>query len=198
MCDSSAIRIHIGPSMSPTLRPGDQIVVVPYDGWKARRGDVIVFRGPGGQQIAHRAVRVESQGIRTRGDNNRDMDPWTLSPEDILGQVVYVQRAKRRRKVFGGLAGRVFGAIVRGAHLLDASISRLLRPTYHRLARRRFATRFMSRHLQTRVVSFIRPEGLELHLLVGRLVIGRRLPGEAQWCIRRPFRLLVDETRLSE
>lgn len=198
MPDSPAIRIHTGPSMKPTLRPGDQLVVVPYDGRKVRRGDVIVFRGPAGQPIAHRVVCVHSHGIRARGDNNKDVDPWILSREDILGQVVYVRREKRRRKVFGGLAGRLFCAIVRGARFLDSRISRLLRPMYHQVAQKGLARRFVPARLQIRVVSFVRAEGLELHLLVGRVVIGRRRPGDAEWRIRRPFRLFVDEAGLPE
>lgn len=199
MPDLPQYLVHTGPSMNPTLRPGDQLLVVPYDGRKVRCGDVIVFRGPGGgQPITHRVICVDSHGIRVRGDNNRDVDPWILSPENILGRVVYAKGKTRRRRVFGGLMGRLFCVLVRSMHFLDSRTSCLLRPTYHRLVQKGFVRQFLSARLQTRVVSFGRTEGSELHLMMGRLLIGRRRPGDTQWHIRRPFRLLVDETRLPE
>jgi hypothetical protein len=48
------------------------------------------------------------------------------------------------------------------------------------------------------VVTFRRPKGEELQVLLGRRVIAKRLQGSTRWHIQRPFRLLVDETCLPE
>ena len=49
----------------------------------------------------------------------------------------------------------------------------------------------------TRVISFNRPEGIELKLFIGHRVIGWLLPGKKERHIRRPFRVFVDEGFLS-
>jgi len=54
----------LGPSMLPTLRAGDALWVVPYDGARIRRGDVVVFCPPPaagaevGHPVVHRVVAV--------------------------------------------------------------------------------------------------------------------------------------------
>jgi signal peptidase len=189
--------VYTGPSMSPTLKPGDRLQVVPDAGRKVRRGDVIVFSYPkDGPQITHRVMAVDSSGIRTRGDNNTDIDPWLLSPDDILGRVDYAQRGNRKRRVFGGPAGELVALSRRTIRIIDKRTSPLMHPLYSGLARSRFLSRWPRHWIKTRVVSFHRPGGTELQLLLGRHVIGRCLRGETRWRIRRPFRVLVDETRL--
>lgn len=188
---------YIGSSMNPTLKPGDRLDTVPYDGQKIRRGDVIVFISPLDESKAvHRVVSMDSKGIKTRGDNCNRIDPYVLSPDQILGRVISVHRKNRRRRIFGGYLGRVFAGTARVVTALDVSASFLLRPFYHRLARSRILRRWKPVWLEPRVISFSHPGGTELQLLMGRWVIGRRLPGMARWNIRRPFRLFVDENSL--
>ncbi len=50
---------YFGPSMIPSLRPGDELEIVAYDQQQIRKGDVIVFIPPGGDaKIVHRVVSV--------------------------------------------------------------------------------------------------------------------------------------------
>ena len=81
---------------------------------------------------------------------------------------------------------------------VDATVSFLLRPGYHRLARAGIFKRWLPKQIEIRVISVNQPEGTELHLRLGRRVIGRWLPGHNGWQIRRPFRLFVDEAALPE
>jgi hypothetical protein len=189
----------MGPSMNPILRAGDRLHIVPYDGQEVRRGDVIVFMPPEGgvPKVVHRVISADPQGIRTRGDNSKGADRWVLSPDQVLGRVVCAQSGNRRRRVVGGPMGRVLGGTVRAIHLIDWSASYLLRPIYHWLARAGLFRRWMPVQMKTRIITFSRPAGTELQLLVGPHVVGRRLPGEARWHIRRPFRLFVDEQDLA-
>jgi hypothetical protein len=185
--------------MNPILRTGDGIHVVPYDGKEIRRGDVIVFIPSGGDsRIVHRVISVDSQGIRTRGDNCSHIDPWALSPQHIIGRVVSVQRRGRRCRIVGGSMGLCLAVVVRAINRVDSSASSMLRPIYHRLGRTGIFRRWVPCWLETRVVSFNRPAGRELQLLIGHRVIGRWLPGRSHWHIRRPFRLIVDEASLPE
>ena len=188
---------YIGSSMNPLLKSGDRLDTVPYDRQKIRRGDVVVFISPAdGSKVVHRVVSVDSKAIKTRGDNCNRIDPWVLSPDQILGRVISVHRRNRRRRIFGGYLGRVFAGTAKGLIALDLGASYLLRPFYNRLARSGILRSWKPVWLAPRVISFSHSGGTELQVLMGRWVIGRRLPGMTRWNIRRPFRLYVDEDSL--
>ena len=190
---------YIGSSMNPTLKPGVRLNVRAYHGQEVRRGDVIVFIPPGGDsKIVHRVTSVNSDGIRTRGDNRNHEDDWVLRRENILGRVVAAQGRNRRRRIFGGPLGRLFAATVRVIHAIDSPVSYLLRPAYSELAKVGIFTRLLPAQMRPRVVSFEQAAGKELQLLMGRHVVGRWLPGMTRWYIRRPYRLFVDEETLPE
>jgi hypothetical protein len=190
---------YIGSSMNPTLKPGVRLDVKAYQRQKIRRGDVVVFISPeDGSKVVHRVVAVDSKGIKTKGDNCIQEDEWVLRPDLIFGRVVYSQRGNKHRRVFGGPLGQLFATFVRSIHLIDSGLSSLLRPAYDRLAGAGIFKRWIPTRMKPRIVSFGRPAGKELQLLMGRRVIGRWLPGKSGWNIRRPFRLFVDETSLPE
>jgi signal peptidase len=188
---------YIGPSMNPLLVDGDGLHIVPYKDRTIRPGDVVVFIRPGGEtKIVHRIVSVDAKGIRTRGDNAPKVDPWMLTPDHILGRVTYIQRKNRRRSIAGGFVGQLEACSFRCTRLFDTIVSFLLRPAYRKLYHLASLRKTLHGILKPRVLSFGRPEGMELQLVVGRCLIGRRLPGEEHWEIRRPFRLCVDEELL--
>lgn len=195
--DVSKTIFYTGPSMSPVLKAADILQVLPYERKKIQRGDVIVFPDPEGERtVTHRVVRIDSQGIRTRGDNSQRVDSWVLSSDNIVGRVIYLRRGDRRLPVYGGVRGRILAVAVRAIHIIDSGISMLLRPLYRWLARTGAFRRWVPARLKIRVLSFDRPAGTELRLLMGRRVIGRLLPDRNQWVIQRPFRLFVNEASL--
>ncbi len=99
---------YTGPSMNPTLKVGDGMTVVPYGNRRIRVGDVVVFRSPKQDHyVVHRVVSVDSQGIRTIGDNNDRIDPWVLSPDNIMGRVISARRKNRDVTIHGGTRGRL-------------------------------------------------------------------------------------------
>jgi signal peptidase len=77
-------------SMIPTLNVGDYIVVKaePFD--SLSEGDIIVFYSPWNRDeiIVHRiyAINYEQEIIRTKGDNNNYVDPWSVTKEDYIGK----------------------------------------------------------------------------------------------------------------
>ena len=190
---------YIGSSMVPTLKPGVQLDVRAYHGEKIRKGDVIVFIPPGRDcKIVHRVTSVNSDGIRTRGDNCNHSDDWVLSREHIFGQVVFAQRGSKQFRVLGGPLGTSFAVAIRAIKSIDSILSSLLRPFYQRLARAGVFRRCLPSWMKPRTISLSHPAGTQLQLVVGRRVIGRWLPGMTRWHIRRPFRLFVDEASLPE
>ena len=190
---------YIGPSMNPIFKAGDRLKIISNIHAKIRAGDVVVFISPDdGSKVVHRVVSVNSDGIRTRGDNCNHEDDWVLRREHILGQVVAAQRGKRRRRVFGGRIGQLFGLAIRAIHAIEASVSSGFRPTYDRLAMAGVFRRWLPACMKSKTISLSHPAGTELQLLMGKRVIGRWLPGMTRWQIRRPFRLFVDEKTLPE
>jgi len=190
---------YIGCSMSPVLKPGDRLRIIPDDGQEIRRGDMIVFISPeDGSKVVHRVISLDSNGIKTQGDNCNAEDDWVLSREHILGRVVSVQRGKRRLRVFGGVLGHSLAVAIRAIKSIDSNLTSLLRPFYQRLAKAGFFRRWLPSGMRPRVISFNRDAGTELQLVMGRRVIGRWLEGKTGWHIRRPFRLFVDEGSLPE
>ena len=188
---------YVGSSMSPTLVAGDLLQIIPYDGQEIRRGDVVVFIPPeGDSKIVHRVISVNSDGIKTRGDNCNFEDGWVLRRDNILGRVVAAQREKRRLRVFGGPLGHSFAVAIRVVKSIDSNWSSLLRPFYQRLARAGVFRRWLPACMKAKAISLSHPAGMELQLLMGKRVIGRWLPGKSGWYIRRPFRLFVDEESL--
>jgi hypothetical protein len=183
--------------MNPTLTAGDELQLEPYNCKKIRVGDVVVFNVPeDGRKITHRVISVNSKGVRTLGDNNKIIDAWVLTTENIIGRVVYAQRGRRRRRVFGGSIGRFYVIVVRLMKMLVSGIAVLLRPVYRWMVQTGFIIRLFSGQIKPLIITLNRQEGTELQLLVGRRFVGRLLPGESQWQIRRPFRLFLDETSL--
>lgn len=194
---SVKVIFHCGPSMSPTLRSSDLLYVVPYNGGRIRCGDVIVFsQTQGGAQIAHRVVKSDGRGIRTRGDNNSHVDPYILRPEDIIGRVALVRRGSRRRRIHGGFLGRIIGKAMVARRAVIANTWRPLRPLYRGLARSGLGGYVLPPNLRPRVVSLKRFEGTEFLIFMGSRVVGKLPVGEKSWRIDPPFRLFVDENTL--
>ena len=76
-------------SMSPAIPVGSICFVnqnADYN--KIQIGDVIAFRLGGKAMITHRAVRIESSGIVTKGDANRVEDAALVTQENFVGKTI--------------------------------------------------------------------------------------------------------------
>jgi signal peptidase len=186
---------YLGSSMYPTLRVGDGMKIVPYSTGKIQAGDVVVFRSSDGEKnIVHRVISLSSSGIITRGDNNPEPDTVPLTPDDIMGRVVSVNRGYKTVIIHGGTRGEMRGRLLHLFKIVRSKTYDLIRPFYYRLLRSDVFKNMLSRHV--RILCFKRPEGTEKQLLIGSRVIGRHRAGWTRWQIRRPFRLFIDEAAL--
>ena len=184
---------YVGPSMNPTLREPEMMEVLPYDSRPLRVGDVAFFLPPEAEQpVVHRIMRVTPAGISTLGDNNAQEDAFLLQPMSIKGRVVAAWRGQKRRKIAGGLRGRLTSRWLRWRRVLDRGVSPLLRPLSLALSQRGWIARVLPAPFRPRVVAFHSRGQDQLQLLLGRRFIGRYDDQRQQWQIRRPFQLLVD------
>jgi len=183
--------------MTPTLRPLDLLEVMPYGERAVQVGDVVAFLPTENKlHVVHRVIEISGQGIRTLGDNNIYDDPRLLQPSDIAGRVIAAWRGQKRRKVYGGLVGRLLARTVRNTSALDRSISSILHPAYHALARLGVLRAILPHSLRPRVVRFGNPGQASMMLLFLGRAIGRYDVDRRRWVIRRPFKLFVDESVL--
>ncbi len=88
----------VGPSMVPTLRHGDALVV--RRAGRVRPGDLVVGRFPAGPDhlVVKRAVRPVEGGWWLEGDNPLVADDSrAYGPGVVLGRVIWRYRPVRRR-----------------------------------------------------------------------------------------------------
>jgi SynChlorMet cassette protein ScmC len=184
---------YVGPSMNPTLREPEIMEIMPYDNRPLCVGDVALFLPPGtDQSVVHRIVRMTSAGISTLGDNNSQEDTFILQPESIKGQVVAAWRGQKRRKIAGGLPGRLTSRWLRWRRVLDCGVSPVLHPLYQALSHWGLIARVLPTPFRPRVVVFHARGRDQFQLLLGQRSIGRYDDLRHQWQIQRPFHLFVD------
>ncbi len=76
------VRTVLTGSMRPTIPEGSVVVVTPVRLSELRVDDVITYRIPAEDRriVTHRIVEIKVAGehpvVRTKGDANRDVDPW--------------------------------------------------------------------------------------------------------------------------
>lgn len=200
--DSTKPIIYKGPSMNPTLKNLDLLVVVPYGDKKARRGDVITYKAPGREiSVTHRIISVDDEGIRTLGDNNDLPDDYILQYEDIIGRVEYAERKNRKIKIYGGTAGHIYAKIIRTIRWFKKTVIRILRlfrPIYRFFHRSGLLAKFVPQKAKLRTIYYKRENSIEIHLFMGNWYIGRFNDKYADWDIKLPFRLFISEKDLVE
>jgi len=79
-----------GGSMSPFIRNGDIVEVVPFKG-KINLGDIILSYSYCGSPVVHRVIRRDKESILTKGDSVPSSDQPILSKQ-VLGRVVCVEK----------------------------------------------------------------------------------------------------------
>jgi phage repressor protein C with HTH and peptisase S24 domain len=87
-----------GPSMVPTLRDGDALLV--RRGGRVRAGDVVIarFRSRPDLLVVKRAVRAQDDGWWVRGDNDLVTDDSRVyGVADVIGRVVLRYWPRPRR-----------------------------------------------------------------------------------------------------
>lgn len=85
-----------GPSMLPTLQPGDRVQVRPVPETGLRPGDVVAVRYRG-QLVLHRVHALSGGWVTTAGDNQDFFDP-AMPIHDVVGVVADLPAYPARRR----------------------------------------------------------------------------------------------------
>ena len=85
---------------------------------EVKEGDVIAFRASGDMLVTHRAVKVEKDGIITKGDANNTEDP-KVTPDKFIGSTVFSISLLGKVMLFTGSgAGRIISIAALEAFVL--------------------------------------------------------------------------------
>jgi hypothetical protein len=189
--------MYTGPSMNPTCQEPDLLEIIPYGDGPVRRGDIIWFRPHGSSySVVHRVIRITSGGIRTRGDNNTESDPYLVQLSDINGKVISAWHGRHLRRIAGGWRGYFIQYGIRFRRFIRKMIAKVLRKLYYRIAKAGIFRRLLLPRLRPHVVAFRTKHQTYFKLMIGRRVVGRCNRRLGMWRIRYPFHLFVDESTL--
>jgi hypothetical protein len=100
----ASMRMRVrGSSMSPFVRDGDLVTIVPAAGRQFRVGDVVAAVAPANARlVVHRLVARRGNRWLLRGDNCREAD-GVIAVDAVVGVVARVRRGQREHRL--GVAG---------------------------------------------------------------------------------------------
>ena len=80
-----------GNSMLPTYKNGDKVKILPFNR-KIVVGDIVLYAHLKNSLTLHRIYKIDYDETDcclylTKGDNNPDIDPYTLTDNNIIGLV---------------------------------------------------------------------------------------------------------------
>lgn len=186
-----------GPSMKPTLLPGDKIDIKEVAFEELKRGDIIVYNNPENIRInvIHRIIGCDSDGLVTCGDNNSHIDPYKVRAEHRPLKVIAFERGSRRLLV------SKHGMLVHNFRLLQKRIKLLIPKKLYSISAAVANSKFfypIGKLFNTEVHKFKRHKGIELQLFIGKRRIGILRPEEDKWYISFPWKLFIKAPEILE
>ena len=188
-----------GPSMYPTLRPGDGLDLYNYKNTaEIRVGDVIVYPHPDKPvDVVHRIIKIKPEGVTTRGDNNNKIDPYVVGYDDIAGKVIAAKRKTRLIHIKAGKTGfRIHKIMLFRKYFMLYGLAPL-RFVSNIIAESKILNIF-NFLFKTRVIYVKRNNQSAAILVAGKKAIGKQLVESGEWQIRFPYKYFIDTGRLDE
>ena len=97
--------------MSPFIRDGDVITVLPKGGRRLRRGDVVAYVRPvDGRLAVHRIVRTKRDAFGLKGDHEAVLD-FPVPESRIVGVLKEVERKGKRARLGLGPGRRLIASL---------------------------------------------------------------------------------------
>ena len=185
--------IYRGTSMNPTFFEPEMLTVKPYLDSTPQRGDVVCYHVDfKAECIVHRVFSVKDDIIRTRGDNSRNPDEYTVSKSDILGKVITASKENQVRRIYSGHRGVLDMYMRRNSLKAYKLLKMFLNNGYLFISDRGIARRFKPKHLAFRVVVFNKSFIKYPKLIFNGRTVGSYDYRTRSWKIKRPYRLFID------
>ena len=194
----SAFSTCSGPSMYPTLRNGDGLVLEKFRSFdEIIVGDIITYPHPDPAKsfdVVHRIIKIEEEGVITRGDNNNKVDPYLVRFEDIKGKVKAVKRNNKEIKLKNGSTGYILHKIMLfrkysfnflyplrmlSAAIEESGLLRMLHPL-----------------IKLEKMNVTNKSKKEILLIYKGRVIGRKNVKNNKWKIKFPYKLIIDKRKI--
>ena len=95
--------------MEPTIKTGSVCFINKNaDINKIKANDIIAFRSSDGALVTHRAIEIADSGIKTKGDNNKDMDGNRVTKANFVGKnLFWIPKAGFIVKAFQSTVGKI-------------------------------------------------------------------------------------------
>ena len=82
--------VVLSGSMEPTIETGSLCFINKHADFKnIKEKDIIAFKHNDGTLVTHRAVKVTKTGIKTKGDNNKDIDSNIVEKRNFVGKNIF-------------------------------------------------------------------------------------------------------------
>jgi hypothetical protein len=189
---------YIGPSMQPLLLPGDGIIIDPDVNFESFRvGDVICYQKPDDSAITivHRIVGFNNKGAITRGDNNSEIDSYTVTATLNPQRVVRIKRGSRTIKIANGR----LGMLVHRKNLIIRQFRRKLFPLIRTLclliANIGILYRLKLYDNRLTFKTFKRQQREDEFMILNNRRIGHR-DSDGSWHIRFPWRFFINPNKI--
>jgi len=108
------------PSMTPLIRPGDELRLAPFAGRPPALGQLVAYRR-GAQLVVHRVLAVADGAVVTKGDALASPDP-PVFPHEVVARAVAIRRADGRLVDLEAFPWRLVDRLLAGIASLAARL----------------------------------------------------------------------------
>ncbi|MCF6174582.1 MAG: S26 family signal peptidase [Victivallaceae bacterium] len=190
---------YLGPSMHPLFLPGDGIIIAPDVNFESFRiGDVICYPKPDDPTITvvHRIVGFNNEGAITRGDNNSEIDSYTVTAT-LNPQLVVLKRGSRTIKIANGHLGMLVHRKIFIARQIRRKLFPLIRTLCLLIANIGILYRLKLYDNRLTFKTFKRQQREDEFMILNNRRIGHR-DSDGSWHIRFPWRFFISPEKIDK
>ncbi|HJO93527.1 MAG TPA: signal peptidase I [Victivallales bacterium] len=188
----------VGPSMFPTLKSGDGLVIYDYISQKEMKvGDIILYPHPEKPfDVVHRIIKKLDSGVITRGDNNNKIDPYVIKYEDVIGKVISAKRKSTTIQMKSGRIGYILHRLLIYKKFSKPYIISPLSFVSCKITESKIFN-FAHNFFNVQIIS-IKRNNLESYILKYKnKPIGQKSEStDNEWQIKFPYKLFINKNKL--
>lgn len=188
----------VGPSMYPTLKSGDGLILYTYTSFDdVNIGDIIIYPHPEKPfDVVHRIIKKKDNEVITRGDNNNKIDPYFIEYESIIGKVISAKRESRSFELLSGRRGYLLHRLLIIKKFTQPFLVRPLSYISSKIAKFKIFN-FCHCLFTLEVVHIKRGDSHKYILQHKKKAIGTKsIETNNQWKIKFPYKLFINKEKI--